>query len=424
MAIEKEINLASLIEVMWVRARGILLFTFGALVLAMLVSLTIQNRYSAMAKVIMNKSKLGERTMQNPAIPMNSYLILANSESLHQSLMKKYNLTDPPFNLIYPEDLQSRINLWLVQDTSMLRIEVELEDPQTAADVANDIANNLIEKSSEIIQLETTSSVAKIAGEVQQLREDVRSKKDIYEKLLLENNKQFIMNKLDTSNSILAKERSEIPNIKSAIAQMVAQVSKYNEVLSATDFQLIIETKKNVLDDPSFTETARSHMKNQDIAAFGEITIVDEELNEGYIVQRREADKLVVDLEGQRNMLTEKEERVAFLEEEVKKLEQTFNRMNLAEEIAKAEYDRTLEILGGVDKEYGWTATNVASERQDLYLIDAAVPPMKKSYPPRTLMVGIVGTIAFLLSFMYYLLRDLYGLMKEEKLSNKQGELF
>ena len=86
---------------------------------------------------------------------------------------------------------------------------------------------------------------------------------------------------------------------------------------------------------------------------------------------------------------------------------------DLDEMIKKAELDRALEIYSGIDKQAGWAGTTVTTERQDLVLWIKAVPNLKKVFPSRSIMVAVAGMMAFLLAFLFYLLVDLYGLMKE-----------
>lgn len=424
MSVEKEINLASIVEVMWNRAKGILLFTFATMILAMIATLLLHNRYTATAKLLMNKSKLGEHTMQNPAIPMNTYLEMSLDDTLLKNLLKTYKLTEPPYNFKYRRDLLERIDVVLLQDTSLLEIVVQLEVAQTSADVANAVAQDLINKSTGIMHMESDLSSLSISDEVHRISDEVEVKRQNYENVLIKNKLQLVRNELDTRISMLAKERQEIANIESAIAQLESKALIMAEVLSSTEFTKIIITNNNVLRDSLIEATVRSEIGDIDIEQLSKISFENENLNMEYLAMKREYETLRADLAGQRSMLEDKEDRVIALEKETGELQQRLSEMDLQEMVAKADFDRALEILGGIDKQEGWAGTSVVTERQDLFRVVEAIPPDKKSYPQRTLMVGIVGSIAFLLSFMYYLLRDLYGLLKEEKLAEKQTQLF
>ena len=424
MSVEKEINLASIVEVMWNRAKGILLFTFATMVLAMLATLTMHNRYTATAKLLMNKSKLGEHTMQNPAIPMNTYLEMALDDKLLKTLLETYKLTEPPYNFKYRRDLLDRIEVESLENTSLLKIVVQLEDPQTAADVANAVAQDIIDKSTGLMHLEADLSSSRITEEVNRVSEIVEVKRQNYENVLIQNQLQLVRNELDTKISILAKERQEVANIESAISQLESKEKIMSEVLSSSEFTKIIKTNNNVLRDPLIEATVRSETGAINIEQLSKIMFENENLNMEYLAMKREYETLRADLAGQHSMLEDKKTRIITLERETSELQRKLSEMDLQEMVAKADFDRALEILGGIDKQEGWAGTSVVTERQDLFRVVDAIPPDKKSYPQRTLMVGIVGSIAFLLSFMYYLLRDLYGLLKEVKPAEKQAQLF
>lgn len=423
MSIEKEINLASIVEVMWNRAKGIIIFTFATMVLAMLATLTLQNRYTATAKLLMNKSKLGEHTMQNPAIQMNTYLEIAMDDALLQSLIETYKFDEPPYSFEYRKDLKSRIEVEILDDTSLIEIVVQLEDAQTAADVANAVAQDLIDKSTGIMQYESTTSSDRIAQEVTRMSIEVERKRQTYETILTKNKLQLVRNELDTRISMLAKERQEIANIESTIVQLESKATVMEEVMSSTDFTKLVITKNNILRDRVIEKTVESELEDINLEQLSTIVFENENVNTAYLDMKREFETLRADLAGQRAMLEDKKVRVIALEKHTDELQQRLSEMDLQEMVAKADFDRSLEILSGIDKQEGWAGTSVVTERQDLFRVIDAIAPDTKSYPQRSLMVGIVGSIAFLLSFMYYLLRDLYGLVKEEKLKKRDPEI-
>ena len=412
MAVEREINLIAILEVMWERGKGILLFTFAAMILAACITLLIQDRYRAISYLVMNKSKLGERTMQNPAIPMNTYLELATTQRMLQELMAQFHLQQEPYEMKYPEDLGKRINVASMESTSLLRIEVELEDPKVAAEIANAIADNLKKQSALMMELEENTSQGKFKTQVEQIEHVVMSNKDIYEQILLKNNTQLVIHELDTVNSMLALHRQEKDNIDTALAQMSAQINEFENVFAATDFLPILVTRKNVLADNIVASTVRDKIGPKDLDTLSKITFYNEDINVAYVDLNKEFQKLKVDYQGQLHMREMKDQRIAELEKQAFELQQTLSHMQVEETLAKADFDRALEIFGGIDKQVGWAGTTVATERQDLYNIEPAVAPLKKVFPQRSLMVSLVGMIAFLLAFLYFLFRDLYGLMR------------
>lgn len=423
MSIEKEINLASIVEVMWNRAKGIIIFTFATMILAMIATMTMQNRYTATSKLIMNKSKLGTHTMQNPAIPMNTYLDMALDDALLKNLLETYKLTEPPFNFRYRADLLDRIEVDSEEETSLIEIVVQLEDPEIAAEVANAVAQDLTDKSISVMQMESSFSSTHIAEEVERVSEVVEINRKKYEDVMVSNLLEQVVNKLNTTNSILALAISEKANLESQIIQYRTKSEHLGKSLESPDFNEVVKTRNNVLFDPVAENTLRSQVGDLSIQELSQIEFMNETVNVQYLEMKREYETLLADLAAAEAALADKIIKIASLEQETAVLQAKVNRMNIEESYSKMNFDRSLEILGGIDKQEGWAGTSVVTERQDLFRVIDAIPPDRKSYPQRSLMVGIVGSIAFLLSFMYYLLRDLYGLVKEEKLKKRDPEI-
>lgn len=413
MTIEREFQLSSIWDIALRRGARIILFAAMCAIVAGLFSLAMPNRYNSEVRLLMNKSKIGERTMQSPALPMDSYHEIFFPPSVLQEIMDEFRLEQPPTRLKHYKDFEKRISLAIRERGSTFVLRVTLETPQLAADVANALAQKAVELNESLIEQEFNRSFELIGRQYQLAKERTDRYLEDYEIMLLENNKNTVMHRLNSSNTILATLRQERMNSERALVQLSERKLWFEEILSATDFKPTIEVKRSVLSDNFSLLISRQMLEDEgDIEALVQLQFVEETPNQAYINLQEEYKKLLVDYPAEEKNYNLIVERIEEYEELVEKLEDTLNLMEIAEMEAKANYDRSLEIMGGIGKELDWAGTNIWSERQDIDIIGYAIPDDRKVFPQRSLIVFITGLIAFLLAFLFYLLTDLYGLVK------------
>jgi len=417
MVAEVEISLNAVVNVIWDRGRRILYFTAVSMFLGMLATFIVHNRYESHALLLMNKSRLGEETMKNPAIPMDTYVTMVTADDVMQDMIQKYGLRESPYNLRYPNDMRGRVQVYYLMGSSYLSISVVLEDPTLAANVANDLAEQTITKNRELMADEKKSSQQLITEEVNKIKLRQDQYKEDYLNLLLKNNKLVLMKELDTNQTILATLRQEEETLDNSIREQEEKMVKFKALFfdpqfdRHPDFQKIIPVWKSIFSDNASMELVKQATGNVDFQDMAQMGIHDEMLNTGYITLLQEYSKLQVDLPSLIAKQVRTASRIAEVEAKVEEQNKTFNKMDVAETEAKANYDRELEVYSGIYKDLGWAGTTISSERQDLILSNKAIPIKKKIWPRRSIIIALVGLVAFLMSLMYFLLADLYGML-------------
>ncbi|MFB3786350.1 MAG: Wzz/FepE/Etk N-terminal domain-containing protein [bacterium] len=413
---EKEISLSSIFQVIWERGKRISLFTVLCMAVAAGSSLLIPNRYLSDATLFVLKSKLGERTMQNPAIPMRSFEWLFTADEILLQVIDRCGLRNPPYKMKYPGHLRSRMVVSYINDTSIIKIAVMLEDAEKAAEVANVLAQIAIEKNKELIEKEKQSSSSQIETEIEKIRKQVTLFREEYERTAKKNLKPFTVVQLTNLNTIYSTLEQQIDTLDHSIVEQKERLARMDQIFSATDSALKpkIRTERSVFSDNLSFETMRQTLgENVDLENLKGITFYDEAVNPSYFSLQQEYEKLKADLPSLEAKRQSMANRIKDVSQQIEVMQNKLFDMELDEMIKKAELDRALEIYSGIDKQASWAGTTVTTERQDLVLWIKAVPNLKKVYPTRSIMVAVAGMMAFLLAFLFYLLVDLYGLMKE-----------
>ncbi len=431
MVTEREINIFAVIEVIWERGKKILMITVVTMFLAMLISLTIANRYTSTATLIMQKSKLGERTMQNPAMPMQSYFEIIQADEILWQVIQSYDLDEKPYRLRYPKELRDRLTIVSFGESANIGIEVTLEDPQIAASVANALATHAIEKNQFLIEKEKEVSQSKITEETNHIKERLDRYQAEYLELLKKNNLPIVRNNLDTNLTLLTTLRQEKQTLDLSIAELQKSIEYFEDLFfdpgfeRHPDFQKLTSVKTSIFEDVAALETIKDSSPPMRVRDLVDLSVSEEQVNAGYFNLVQEYSKLQVDLPSQMEKRDRTAQRIEELEEIVEEQQRRIHEMEVEEQEAKANYDRELEVYGGVYKEWGWAGSNIYQERQELILAHHAIPVEKKVFPRRTLMIALAGLGAFLVALLFFLLVDLYGLMQtgvSKKLQMDQEE--
>ena len=409
---EKEINLLSILFVIWERGKRIAMYTLLCMVLGSVVTLFIHDRYRAETTLFVNLSKIGQRTMQYPTVSILTYSKLFYGESMLQEIIDEFQLNKPPFNLKYPKDLHGRIMVDSQKEISLLSLVVELEDPEMAAKVTNAVAEKAVKTIQKIQNLESQASTKKISTELNPLLTQLTTFKDKYLATLKKNMKNVLNSEFNSNVSIISLYRQQKSDLDASLQELEKREGLFKQVLSATDFTEKTEVLRKVVYDPYISKITQEQISASDLDKLNQLSIREELINDAWNKLNMEYQKLKVDLpamKAKRDYITAQ---IKSLEGVLKQQSQQMADMDVEEMVAKADFDRTLEVFGGIDKQMGWAPTTIASEREDLLIVNPAIPNPKKVYPRRSLLVGLIGMLSFLAFFLYYLMADLYGLVR------------
>ncbi|MGI6456749.1 MAG: hypothetical protein ACOX5R_14170 [bacterium] len=410
---EREININAIFQVLYDRGKKILIYTFAAMLLGAIASLFIHNRYGATATMYINVSKIGTHMIGKSQFDFETYQNMIPDKSTLRELMRMYRLDEEPFNLKHTKDLEKRIEIDSFDENAQLyTIYVELEDATTAARVANDLADEVIRVTEKIRNVEAESSVEMLEDNLNKVVDRVAAARNVYVEKLTSNLKPLLIAEITTKQTLLANKRQEVDDLKTSILENETRMPLYEEALFHGDLKKIITLKRSVVDDPVILEEIRDASGQVDLESIKDIDLYIEQLDSTYIMLESEYTKAKIDLAALKKRLEETEKEIKTLEQQLAEQQRELFIMETDEMIAKADFDRQLEVMSGVDKQVGWAGTTVTTERLDVINLYPAIPDGKKVYPRRSLMVALVGIVAFLMSLMYFIMTDIYGLIK------------
>ncbi|MBZ0258802.1 hypothetical protein K8I31_22250 [bacterium] len=416
MSVDHEIQLSSILEVIWRRGRMMMLVSLICMALAAAFSYTIQNRYRAEVDLIMMKSKIGERSMMFPGFSMDTYTELIVPDAVLQQVIDKFNLDEAPFHLGKINALAGRIHIENEQGSARIQLSVELEDPEMAAKVANEIANLAITLNKDVISTEQNNSRDLIKQQISPIYDQAQQYLKTYREMIIENKLPLLQQKLDTNNTILATLRQQRDTLIHSLRELEIRNKRFDDIFSATDApKELLKLRRSIFEDSAMLEQLKKESPNLTPDEKFNFGYTEESGNVVYQILMTEYLKLKVDLPALKGKLESIESEIQRLESVVNEQQERFFRLNVEETEAKRYWDQSLEVLAGIEKNMDWAGTTVASERQDLKIAYPAIADHQKVYPRRSLIVLVSGLIALMLMFVYYLMKDLYGLVATER---------
>ncbi|MFH1741758.1 MAG: Wzz/FepE/Etk N-terminal domain-containing protein [bacterium] len=411
MTVDRQIDLASVYRVVWERGKRILVVTFAVMIVSYIATLFMTKRYGAMTEVEIKPSRVGERAMERWITAIEVFGRYAEGDDAVLHVIEEFDLDREPYNIRTVNQMASRIGVSRFKETSVIRIYAEMETPQMAADVAEGLAKYMIDKNLDLLgkEVETTINLldeslsARIANNASRETEYLKAQS----KYAVEIQQKY----LDNLYSRWQKLMSERENLVVSTRELSVRVASL--VQAVTHQPEKFELNRTLSEDLVLLEairTANPSLKGVDLS---NLSLTIESPNPEHYTLLSEKDRLQAQMEGDRAKLNLTESLIPELKSEIDGVQNEIYESQLEVARFKAEYDRSYEIFGGIDKEYGWTFTTVFSERYDISIINHAIPKDAVVRPNRPAAVVLSGSFAFLLALAYFLLKDLYGIAQQ-----------
>ena len=280
MSVDHEIQLASILEVIWRRGRMMAIISLVCMVLAAAFSYMIHNRYRAEVDLVVMNSKIGERAMMFPGMTMDTYSELFLADTVLQDIIDEYQLGKQPFGIKHINALAGRISIRNNEKSSKIQLSVELETPEAAAFVANQLADRALQLNNEIILEEKDNSRRLIQQELTPIQEQTLRYQHAYRDMLVENKLPLLQNELDTNNTILATLRQQHDTLVHSIRELETRQEYFEKVFSATDApEKILQVKRSIFSNNTVLNQLEEAEPNQSIEDLTGMGYIEETVN-------------------------------------------------------------------------------------------------------------------------------------------------
>ncbi|MGF7396771.1 YveK family protein [Thermoanaerobacterium thermosaccharolyticum] len=159
---EEEIDLREILAILGKRWWLILIITVAAVVISGVLSFyVIKPTYQASTSLIVSKSQTAQynngqiqfQDVQTNRLLASTYAEIATSRSVLQEAINKLNLN------MTTDQLKKNIDVAEEGDTEVINISVKDNNPKTAADIANAVANSFVDNIVKIMKVDNVSVI-------------------------------------------------------------------------------------------------------------------------------------------------------------------------------------------------------------------------------------------------------------------------
>lgn len=393
---ETDITLQSLIHVLTRRWKWV--FGFSLLVLVVVYIMTtvlLDDQYTASVKLLVSKSKVGDKP--NPIdytmLELDTYVHLATSRDSLAAAMEKFGLAEPPFEYRL-EDFEQCVEVKQLRNTDLLQILVTLDDPGRAQQVADFLAERAVENNFDLLKRESEQSRQLFEGEVKEAHEHVRQTAASLSEFMAEAQTLPSEDMIQSSQEALWKMKQDLAFNETLREESYAKIKALKTIVEREP-----ETRRlrrAISDEQDLLDVVRDREPDRDVEGLLSIQIESENVNYAYDKARAELIDASKSFAGAAAHVTTMASEIEDMESEIRLAEQELaQKKRLEEELRVA-----IISFEDIAKKNAETRTLIASERQDLKIIEHAIVPGKPSGPNRPLIAVSAAFFAFVASLL------------------------
>lgn len=413
---ENEIDLIKYSKIIWKWKYLIILGTLAATIIAILISFSLPKVYRATVTFLVTTSPIirgpGELAEPRYDLLIETYKGFINNKLSLTSAIKKFNLGNPPqdFSL---DQLESKVSVKSVRNSKLLQLNVELPNPQLAADIANFLAETAVNLNAKLSQGDTFEAQKFINEELKKIEQEFQEA----EKELLAFQKHARMADLRSRNAtLLGLYGSLSQNLNETGIDLTSELGKMNRLSEELKNRSPkISLTKSLIDDPAYQQLISSISSSQQ-KDFLHLSLKSESINEAYgkmdqdlVISQAEVDKL----KSKKNAIMDS---LAKIGPELQAAQITLAQQGMEETRLNNRYQLASTVYQDFRRKLEEANINVFSKSQDLKILDPAIIPSHPIKPRKRVVVMFTfftAGIGFL--FLAFLLEYINSIIKTKK---------
>lgn len=396
-AVEREISLLALLEVLQSRWRLVLLVgVIAALLNALLFTLT-PFTYESTATVLVSRTRSNsepsytERTL----VDTDSFAAVLMSGELMEKVLHEFKLDQPPYEFDV-EAMGRAIGVWAIRNQNSVQIQVHLKNladntPQLVADIANFMGQEADRIAKKLMDEDIRRSMEIFDREYQRAVKDLNSIRDQYREVRRNapvEEKRKLIDSLGNAQSTLA------------IALSTAQSDYIQKSAKRDDLKHSLESEKPYIElvraleeEPSLLGLY-SARTGKATAELYNVTSTVRDINLVHVEIRKLLDGTASDAAGASAALSILPEYIQDYSRQIQEAEKVMGASEAEVKFWEGRLEAALLGFQEVTKRREVAVMSIASERQDLLSWIRATPPLKPAGLPRPLFVVATAVLA------------------------------
>ncbi len=378
---------------------------------AVVVSLALPEKYEAESTLMIEQSLIPGETDAASLSPRviesfgNTYQRVVNNNQTLKKAVEKFNLSEKPYEMTWEKLGSNCINVQPVRGSRLITVTVTLQDPELAQKLANYIADQAVERATQLGTTGAEKSQKILREKRDKARQEMETAASRLEKFRKTAKLPFLRKEIDILLNRKEDLERQIASVRVSIQQKRKTLARVEEALS--DQKPILELRRSL---------ARDDLYQQMLARLGEekqknlldLSMLSEQQNPTFLHLQRRSIDLQSGLEGLEAKLKSLKGELSSNTAELEKLQEERVTKELQLQEKKREYNLRKGNYKRLARKYDQVSLQVASRTQDLKLVDRALVPENPSEPKRRIIVLVAAVLSagfFLLlaSFLEFL---------------------
>lgn len=400
---EDEIDIRQLIETLFRGKWIVAAITAVALITSGVISFfAIPPTYEATVTLLANQPSVTaprDRTTAEQVLEaMSSYPPLTvqthksqlrNSEVLQRAIAK----------LGLEEDvhsLRNNVKTDVVKDTSLVTLTVSYRDPETAARIANAIAEEYVAFMNEVYESQVARAREFTAQQIEVESEALKKALDDLKQFLQEPmTSEQLADEVRSKLSLLTEYKTKRMSAQLEATALQAEISRAKEELANTPPVLV--TTKSIANDPYLQQLA-AELGRTDVLNLSGLKMETEEVNPVAVSLRQKIADNEIQLARLNKMLNEYERAIEALEKDLNQLQAALAEKEVAERQLREQLSILQEAHSALAKQREQTRITEASKvlEKMITIVERAIPPTAPSRPRKLLNMAVAGVLGLM----------------------------
>lgn len=387
----------------------------AAIVISVIVSLSSPKVFTSEAVLMVEESIIPADQVSPYPNPqalesvLSTYKRLVNSQDIMQDAVRKFELNKKPYEMNWQSFRENVVSVESVHGSRLIAVEVELDDPKLAKELANFIAGQAIKKAEELSVKGSKSSKKVLDEKLEQSKKELESAKNQLKELREEAKLSIIRKELDILLDRKGFLQNQIADIQSNVEGQRKTLVQVEQSLAKED--PLIDLHRTLAEDNLYQQLL-ANLNGDEQQKLLSLSMVNQVQNPIYNhLQTKNVDLLssINGMEAKLDFLREEkeanEEKLQGIQEKIVALELELEEKERVYNLKERSYEK-------ISRKHDDIAIQIASSTPGLKLVDPALVPEKPSSPKRKLIV--LGT-AFISTFFFLFLAAFMEFYEMEK---------
>ncbi len=410
-AVEREISLLALLEVLQGRWKLVLLVGFIAALLNTFLFSFTPYTYECTATILVShsRSKAEPSYVEKTLVDTDSFAAVLMSGELMEKVLKHFQLDQPPYEFDV-EDVRHAIGVWAIRNQNSVQIQVRLSNkventPQLAADIANFMSQEADRIATKLMDEDVRRSMDIFNREFARAERDLNAVRDKYREVRLKapiDEKKKLIDSLGTGQSTMAMA------LATAQSDYIVKSGKRDDLLRRIEHEKPTIPLIRALEEEPSVLGLYAQRTGKATAELYSVTSTINDINLAYVEIRKLLDGTASDAAGASAALSVLPEYIHDFSRQIQEAGRILGASEAEVKFWEGRLEAALLGFQEVNERREVAVMSIAADRQDLVSWIRATPPLKPAGLPRPLFVmasavltmGVLAVLILLLEVM------------------------